>query len=100
MPSDKTLNGSEYTVWNSGHTQRGSAREILATIKANARADSTIKKLKLEDYARSLIRNAPYFVPAAALDFLRKQSYDSEFDQALQYLAAMPSSDLRILKVA
>src|SRR5258705_530359 len=100
MPFDKTLSSPEYTVWYSGNTQRGSAREILATIKANARADSTIKKLKLEAYARSLIRNAPFFVPAAALEFLGKQSYDSEFDQALQYLAAMPSSDVRILKVA
>jgi|SRR5882672_8029277 len=99
MPSQKTLPTPKYTVIASGQTLRGSAREILAAIKANADADSTIKKLKLEDYAHILIHDAPYFLPEAALEFLGKRSYPSEFDQALEYLAVMPSSGVHILAV-
>src|SRR5215212_6346576 len=97
MPSGKTLNLHEYTVWTGNKTRKGSARQILAAIQADANEDSAIKKLKLEEYSRVLIDDAAYFVPAGALKFLSKQSYPSEFDKALQYLAAMPSSGLRIL---
>src|SRR4051794_34951306 len=99
MPSNKALPTREYTVIDSGHTRHGSAREILAQIKANANADSTLKKLTLDEYARVLIEDAPYFLPKAALEFLGKQNYPSEFDQALEYLAAMASSGVHILTV-
>jgi hypothetical protein len=99
MPSNKPVPTREYTVIDSGRTRHGSAREILGQIKANANADSTLKKLSLDEYARVLIGDAPYFLPKAALEFLGKQSYPSEFDKALEYLAAMPSSGVHILTV-
>src|SRR5438067_850695 len=99
MPSNKISPPREYTVIDSGNTRHGSAREILEQIKANANADSTLKKLSLDKYARVLVQDAPYFLPKAALEFLGKQTYPSEFDQALEYLAAMPFSGVHILTV-
>jgi hypothetical protein len=97
MPESKTLSPAFYTVWSAGSTFKGSALEILKAIQADAGEESAIKRMSVKQYAAALIQDAAYFVPKEALKFLENQEYDSEYDQALQYLAAMLSSGVRIL---
>lgn len=97
MTESKTLTGSLYTVWSSGSTFEGSAKDILKAIQADAKEDSAIKCMSVKQYAQALIQDAEFFIPKEALKFLENQEFESEYDQALQYLAAMLSSGVRIL---
>jgi hypothetical protein len=97
MPESKTLTAPFYTVWSSGSTFEGSAKDILKAIQEDAKEDSAIKRMSVKQYAQALVQDAEFFVPKEALKFLEEQEYESEYDQALQYLAAMLSSGVRIL---
>ena len=97
MPANKTATANSYTVWSDGEILKGSAEDILGKIQAEAREDSRIKRMSVDGYANALIGSADTFIPKEIFDFLKSQDYDSKFDRALEYLAAMPSSGLRIL---
>jgi hypothetical protein len=97
MPKLKNDTGAtHYTVLIDGATRSGTARELLESIRSAA-ASEKLQALDTEEYAELLIKDAEYFVPEAALKFLEKQGFDSDCDRALQYLAVMPSSGVRIL---
>ena len=88
----------QYTVSAAGRTVRGSAREILEDIQKHARKDSAVRSRTTDDYASTLISDAAYFFPDGQVPwFLRNQSYESKYEQALEYLSAMPASGVRIL---
>jgi hypothetical protein len=98
MPANKLHPAPvSYTVWSGGRTHQGSAQDILKAIQEDATEDSSIKSMSLDEYAHALIEDAAFFVPKDALKFLNAQDYASEYDQALDYLGAMPSSGVRIL---
>jgi hypothetical protein len=88
----------QYTVWSNGRTVRGTAREILQDIQRHARSDSEVGRRTVDEYAEVLISDAAYFFPDRQVPWsLRDRDFDTKFDQALQYLDAMPASGLRIL---
>jgi hypothetical protein len=87
-----------YTVWVNGRTLSDSADGVLEQIRRNAQADSALRDLTLDQYVATLIDNAPYFFPGGSVpELLASQQYPSRFDQALEFLAAMPSSGVHIL---
>ena len=43
------------------------------------------------------MKDAHYFIPGPAMKFLKAQPYPTKYDRALNYLANMPSSSVRIL---
>ena len=93
MSNSLTSNTTKYTVWLNGTIKRGTAREILEAIQNSAQEDSEIRKMSIDDYAESLIRDAAYFFPGGAVpEFLQSQAYPSKFEQAVEYLSVMPSS--------
>lgn len=98
MQASKVKDLPVYTVWDGQKTRRGMAHQILDGIKNDAGRDSAIRRMGLDEYATVLVEDASYFIPTGELRFLEGQPYESKFDQALQYLAAMPSSGVRILQ--
>lgn len=87
-----------YTVWLNGQTRTGTAREVIEPIKHDARDDSAVKKMSVDEYVDSLIGDASLFFPGGIVpDYLMAQKYPDRYAQALEYLAAMPSSGVRIL---
>ena len=97
MPASDIQAPITYTVWSGGRIHRGPAKKILELIQDEARADSAVKSLSLPQYAKTLVENAEFFVPKDALKYLEAQQFESEYDRALQYLAAMLSGGVRIL---
>jgi hypothetical protein len=96
--SEQALATPTYTVWIGGKTRRGSAEQILLRIRDNARSDSKLRDLDIQEYAATLISDAPYFFPDGKVpEFLEARHFASQYDQALEYLAAMPASGVRIL---
>jgi len=55
--------------------------------------------MNVDEYARALIDDAPYFLPSDLLKVLGSQPFDSDIDRALTYLGQMPTSGVRILAV-
>lgn len=88
-----------YTVYDEGkalHT--GDAKQILEEIRAeNSQENTEIAQMDVDEYARVLIEDAPYFLPDDLLQALRMQKFDSDYDRALTYLGQMPTSGVRIL---
>jgi len=85
-------------VWSNGRTRNGTAEEVLRAVQEDAQPDSALKGLSLGEYARLLVENATYFFPDGVVpEFLAAHEYATPFDRALEYLAAMPSSGVRIL---
>jgi len=97
MPQNETEESPVYSVSVSGIVRTGTAREVLRAIQANARDESSVRKMSLRQYAEVLVSDAPYFLTKEELKFLENESYPSEFDRALRYLATMQSSGVRIL---
>lgn len=90
-----------YVVWANGRTVEGDALTILKDIQNHARDDSDVRRRTSEEYADVLISDAAYFFPDREVPyFLRDREYGSKYEQALEYLAAMPSSGVRILKMS
>jgi hypothetical protein len=91
---------ASYTVFDEGQTIRGDARQVLESIRAeNARENDEIAGMSVEDYAKALIEDAPYFLPDDLLDALTRAKFESDYDRALAYLSQMPTSGVRILTV-
>jgi hypothetical protein len=91
---------AKYTVFDHGRTVQGDARTVLERIRGEAsRNNAEIQKMDLDQYADALIEDAPYFLEDALLRALQTQPFDSKYDQALNYLAQMPTSGIRILTV-
>ena len=87
-----------YTVFDQGQTRSGTAEQLLAAIhKEAASHNDEIARMSVEQYAQTLIEDAPYFLDEALLKAMQNQRFDSKFDQALNYLAQMPTSGIRIL---
>ena len=53
--------------------------------------------MSTKKYAAALVEDAPYFLPKKLLAYFKIQEHLTEFDRALEYLAAMPTSGVRIL---
>ena len=91
---------ASYTVFDDGKTIQGNARGVLRTIYEEGAQDSEeIRRMNLDEYARAVIEDAPYFLPRELLKALEEQKFDSEFDRALAYLGQMSTSRVRILQV-
>jgi len=88
----------QYTVWIAGRTVRGTPKSILENIQRHARDDSEVRNRTVEDYAQTLIKDAPYFFPDGQIPWLLEdRQYTDMFEQALEYLSVMPASGLRIV---
>jgi hypothetical protein len=85
-----------YTVSVGGQTAQGSAMQILDRIRKDAQ-NPDIRKLNTSDYAKALVTDASFFLSKGDLAVLEQKHYPTAFDRALEYLAAMPSSSVRIL---
>lgn len=91
-------NYTVYNEYNGGEILHGSAHDVLETVRRHVAADNDeIAKLNVDDYARALIEDAPYFLDAQLLHALEKQAFESPHDRALTYLAQMPTSGVRIV---
>jgi hypothetical protein len=98
MSDLKTAITPRYTIWKGGVTFTATAQQALRKIQREARNDSKVRKLTVQKYAKSLIADAAYFFPDGIVPhFLLHQDYPSDYDRALEYLAVMPSSGMRIL---
>lgn len=90
-----------YDVWDSGLTRHGSARDILENIRvAAAKENAELAEMDVDRYAKALIEDARYFIERGLFEALQRYPYRSDHDRALNYLAAMPSSRVRILAAA
>src|SRR5947209_7357459 len=89
--------GTRYVVWYTGQVKKAEPREILAGIQKNAQASGELRSMSTKQYARALVEDAAYFLPRKLLAYFQQQDYPTEFDRALEYLAAMPTSGVRIL---
>lgn len=88
----------KYKVWYGRDIVRGTARKILEKILEDSRGDSPeLEKISVDGYARALIEDAPYFMPKKLLNDMEREHYASDFDRALNYLSATPTSGVRIL---
>ena len=89
---------ANYTVFDHGQVRQGDARSILETIREQAASDNDeIAAMDVDSYAAALLEDAPYFLEDDLLTALKSQQFDSKFDEALTYLAQMPTSGVRIL---
>jgi hypothetical protein len=86
-----------YTVWHTGEVRTAPAREILRAIQRSSQASGELRAMSVQRYAKALVEDAPYFLPKELLDYFQRQQYSTEFGRALEYLAAMPTSGVRIL---
>jgi hypothetical protein len=91
---------ANYTVYDEGKTRHGDARDVLEQIRLeNGRDNDEVARMNVDEYARALIDDAPYFLPSDLLKVLGSQPFDSDIDRALTYLGQMPTSGVRILAV-
>lgn len=98
MSSTKSATAPRYTTWAAGRTLRGTAKQILTQIQKNAKSDSMVGRISLDEYVNTLIEDGGLFFPDRTVpEFLANQEFPTSFDRALEYLAAMPSSGFRIL---
>jgi hypothetical protein len=91
-----TRTAYKYRVWDAGTVRRGTAKEILDSIRRAAN-NPEIKNMSAKQYADALVEDAPYFLDQDLLRALQSVDYPTEYDRALHYLAVMPSSRVRIL---
>lgn len=77
-----------FRVWDGTQIIQGTAREILERFRSHAAKGNEISKMSVEEYARSLIEDAPYFVSDDFLSQLENHDFDSDFEKALACLAA------------
>jgi hypothetical protein len=94
----KMVKSVSYTVFDSGTTHTGSAEKILEDIRRNgAQKNEEMEKMTVEDYAEALIADADYFIPKKVMDAFKPFDFPTKYDRALAYLAATPTSGVRIL---
>ncbi len=55
--------------------------------------------MNVDQYAKALIENAPYYLPQSVLKELTERDFSSFYDKALSLLSVMPASNARILTV-
>lgn len=90
----------QFRVWDDGKLRTGSAKKILDEIRAaGAKRNDEFRKISTETYANDLIEDAPYFINKSLMKALAKEPYPTKYDRALNYLASMPTSRLRILSM-
>jgi hypothetical protein len=100
MPVNKlpVLAETVYTIFDVDHVRKGTARQIIDTMRRSAAKRSPeVRKLTTAQYAAIIISDADYHLPAELFKFLQAQPYDSEYDRALRYLSEMSSTGIRIL---
>lgn len=91
---------ANYTIYDNGQVEQGNARALLESIRERAAENNPeIARMSVDQYANALIEDAEYFLPDKLLEALKKQDFGA-FDRALTYLSNMPTSGIRILKVA
>lgn len=89
-----------YTVFDHGRIDRGTARDVLERIRKQAAADNEeIRNMNVDEYTRAMIEDAPYFLEADLLAAMEKEQFESDYARALTYLAQMPTSGIRIMTV-
>ncbi len=88
----------KYKVWDDTTIRSGTAREILQEIVNKASVEE-IKRMNVDQYAKALIKEAPYYLPTIVLQELGERNYSTVYDKALSLLSVMPASNARILTV-
>jgi len=89
----------KYKVWDDATIRSGTAQEILQQIVSKSAADTEIGRMNVDQYAKALIRNAPYYLPKSVLQEVSGREYHTLYDKALSLLSIMPASNARILTV-
>ena len=89
--------GLIYRVWYTGQVKKAPAREILSGIQKGGQASGELRSMSTKKYAEALVEDATYFLPGKLLAYFRQREFPTKFDRALEYLAAMPTSGVRIL---
>jgi len=91
---------ANYTIFDHGQTRTGDAQRILEQFRTQVAENSEeFKSMNVDQYADTLIEDAPYFLDRDLFKALEPLGFDSKFDRALNYLSHMPSSGIRILTV-
>ena len=86
-----------FTVWDGSQLKEGTAREILEQFKDFAGAKNPeVRAMSVEEYARTLLEDAPYLIAEDLFKQLQEHEFPSEYDKALACLAA-GSRRIRIL---
>lgn len=87
-----------YKIFLDGVVRRGTARELLEAIRADAaRRSDLIAGMDVRRYAAILIDSGRDQLDADFLTHLRKEDYASDYDRALRYLTEMEAGGVRIL---
>jgi hypothetical protein len=89
--------GLRYTVWHNNQAQTAPACDVLRDIKSDTQDNRELQAMSVKQYAKALVEDAGYFLPEKLLRYFEKQAYESDYERALEYLAAMPTSGVRIL---
>lgn len=87
-----------YKIIDGSTVRAGTARELLETIRAQgAVRNEEIRKMNTDEYVQALIEDAPYFIRQEVYKRLRDESFPTDYDRALVYLASSDSSQVRII---
>jgi hypothetical protein len=98
MPLAKALKPPIYTIFIDGRTRRGTAEELLTWIREDAaKRSAVISRMDSEEYADSIIDDAPSYLDGRFLNYLKREDFPTKFDRALRYLSEMEASGIRIL---
>jgi len=89
----------KYKVWDDETIRSGTAQEILQEIVSKPTINTEIKRMSVDQYAKALIKEAPYYLPTIVLQELGERDYSTVYDKALSLLSVMPASNARILTV-
>jgi hypothetical protein len=86
-----------YKVWDDATIRSGTAREILQEIVNKPTINAEISRMDVDQYAKALIKNAPYYLPKSVLQEVSGRDFQTLYDKALSLLSIMPASNARIL---
>lgn len=101
MPSTKASPAPTYTIFVDGKIERGTARELMERIRADAaKRSETIAKMDTRRYASAIVEDADVLLDRNLFAFLDKETYATEYDRALRYLAEIDAGGVRILSRA
>ena len=99
MPSSKAAPAAPtYTIFVDGKIERGTARELMERMRADAaKRSDAIAKMDTRRYASAIVEDADVLLDRKLFAFLEKEPYATEYDRALRYLAEIDAGGVRIL---
>jgi hypothetical protein len=100
MPATDTIaapraKSFRYAVFVRDHVEHGTAEEILRGITEYAARNGGTKDVN--EFARVLVDEADYHLPAGVWEYLEQVAYPTLFDRALDYLSRMEYGGVEIL---